>query len=253
MALKAVLDSLDGLPDILHEHYLKDDTSGKYVLAADGLVPKTKLDEFRNNNIELLRKQDEQNARFAGIDLEEYKALKTEKQKNAEKKLIDSGKVDELVESRVTEMRTTYESQLTAEKTSNSQLRTRLEVVLIDSELAKAAAEAGVVETAVDDIIWRGRQTFKLDNDKVVPKQGDQIMYGSDGVTPLSIKEWLSKLAVGAPHLFKASKGGGADGGSRNGGGGNTTVTKKSELKTPAEKAKFIQAHGKDVFLNLPA
>lgn len=251
MALKGTLDSLEGLPEVLHEHYAKDETTGKFTLVAEGFVPKAKLDEFRNNNIKFLREKEEAEAKLAGIDIEEYQALKEEKRKQKDKKMIEEGQVDELVNSRVTEMKTKYEADVEAASKKAASLQSKLEVVLIDSELAKAAAEAGVNETAVDDVIRRGRDTFRLVDEKVVPIKDGQTVYGADGVTPLGIKEWLSKLAVSAPHLFKPSKGGGADGGNGKG-SGNTGVTKKSQLKNAAEKAKFIGEHGRIAYLSLP-
>ena len=41
---------------------------GAWVLDVDGAVEKTKLDEFRNTNVSLLKERDDLKQRFDGID-----------------------------------------------------------------------------------------------------------------------------------------------------------------------------------------
>ena len=49
MALKSVYETVDAVPEALREHYAEKD--GKFHLAADGMVAKERLDEFRERNI----------------------------------------------------------------------------------------------------------------------------------------------------------------------------------------------------------
>ena len=51
MALKAKLDSLEGLPDGVAEFYQQ--TESGYELAVEGMVSKDTVDQFRDNNIKL--------------------------------------------------------------------------------------------------------------------------------------------------------------------------------------------------------
>jgi hypothetical protein len=57
-------------------------------------------------------------------------------------------------------------------------------------------------------------QTFRVEGDgTVVPKTSDgTVIYGSDGVTPMSMKEWLAKERSENEFLFQGAKGGGASG-----------------------------------------
>lgn len=245
MGLKSVIETLEGVPEALHTYYAKSD-DGKFRLQAEGLVEKSKLDEFRTNNVSLLKQLEG----FKDVNVDEYLQLKEEARKIRDKKLIDAGKLDELVEERVQEMRSKLTGERDTESNRAKTLAARLETVLIDNEIAKVAVAAGCVETALDDIIYRGRQVFRLHNDVVTPMDGDKILYSADGSTPLSIKDWLSGLSSKAPHLFKQSQGGGANGGGRQ--GGATTINKKSELKTAAAKAQFITEHGREAYLDLP-
>lgn len=251
MALKLELDAtaFEALPqEVKKEYRLTDDN--KYRLDVEGgVVPKAKLDEFRNNNIELLKKLEP----FKDVDPTILPdALKTYQQFK-DKKLIDDGKINELVETRVVEMRNKYEGDTKKERDARIAAEATLSKVLIDNELTREALAGGALDTAVDDIVSRGRMTFKLQEGKVLPFDGERVIYGDDGVTPLSVKQWLTKLSAVAPHLFKKSTGGGADAGDRGGGGGGGTVAKKSDLKTATQKAQYIGKHGRDAYLKLPA
>ena len=249
MGLKYEVNSLD---DVEEGHRALYAQSGdKYVLSVDGVVSKTKLDEFRNNNVNLSRQLDELNAKFKDVDPELYAQLASEHQKLKDKKLIDAGKIDELVEERVKQLRGTLEGERDTFKGRYETTRSRLETVLIDNEVSRYAVESGCVETALDDIVMRARAQFKLDkDDKAVAMDGEKIVYGGDGVTPMSIKEWMGALVSKAPHLFKGASGGGASGG---GGGGASNIRSKADLKSPAEKSKYIKEHGQKAFLELPA
>jgi hypothetical protein len=60
---------------------------------------------------------------------------------------------------------------------------------------------------------------FKLVNGKATAFEADgtTIRYSRDGVTALTLDEWVDGLVAEAPHLFEPSSGGGA---SSNGSGG---------------------------------
>jgi hypothetical protein len=250
MPLKFEVASLDEVDEPLRSLY--SESNGKFVLGVEGVVPKSKLDEFRTNNVQLARERDELATKFKYIDPELYHTLASEHQKLKDKKLIDAGKIDELVEDRVKEMRSKLENERDGYKNQFSTARSRLEKVLIDNEASRFAVEMGCVETALDDIVMRARSQFKLDNDdRAVAFEGDRTVYGADGVTPLSIKEWMNALTKKAPHLFKQSSGGGANGSGQ--GAGSSNIRSKADLKNATEKSAFIAEHGYDAFMKLPA
>jgi hypothetical protein len=76
--------------------------------------------------------------------------------------------------------------------------------------------------------------TFKLVNG--VPQafdgDGQTARMGKDGVSPMTLAEWVDALVSDAPHLFEANAGGGAAG-SGSGGAGNRSV------KNPFRKESF--------------
>ena len=250
MGLKFEVEKLDDVAEELRSLYTEQ--NGKFVLGVDGVVPRAKLDEFRNNNVNLREQLETLQKQYKDIDLDQYTVLMDEHKKIKDKKLIEAGKIDELVEDRVKELRKTLETERDASAAQYKTTRGRLETVLIDNEVSRFAVEAGCVETALDDIIMRARGTFRLNqDDQTVAMDNDKVIYGADGMTPLTIKEWMGGLVKKAPHLFKQAAGGGAQGS----GNGNSTssVRSKADLKTPEAKAAFISEHGQLKYLQLPA
>jgi len=204
MALQYVVDALESVPEALRGEYVARD--GKFYLSVDGVVPKERLDEFRNNNIAFKRELDDLKKTYEGVDVEKYKTLTAKEQQILDKKLIDAGKVDELVELRIAAMKTDHEKvvgTLTAENVSSKK---QLEGLLIDSALRDAAAKSGVRVTAIDDVLLRGRQTFRLHEGVATAFEGDKPVYGKNS-EPLSIGDWVGGLAERAPHLFEPSTG----------------------------------------------
>ena len=73
MKLKAFFTTSAEIPSGLAEYY--EERDGGFHLAVEGMVPKGKLEEFRNNNIELTRERDELKQKLDGIDVDEYRRI----------------------------------------------------------------------------------------------------------------------------------------------------------------------------------
>lgn len=205
--LKATIESLDAVPEQVREFYEPKD--GKFTLRVEGVVPKTRLDEFRDTNIALKRQLEELTTRFDGVDPEKYRELSDKAQRERDRKLIDAGKVDELVNERVSSMKAAYETQIQARDAELAKSRQHLESLVIDNGIRDAAAKAGVRPTAIEDVLLRGRTLFRLQDGKAVPMDGDKPIYGKNG-DPMMIDEWVSSLSDRAPHLFEQSTGAGS-------------------------------------------
>ena len=238
MALKAFLDSLDGVDENLQALYLKQG-DGRYKLDADGVEDVSGLKSALDKEREDRRKAREELAKFRDVDPAKYKELLERQRELDEKTLLEEGEVEKIVENRVTSMRKKYEDEATTLRSESTAMKGRLENLLIDSEVQREALPL-VIETGIDDVVRRARDVFKLDpNGHAVPMSGEKVIYGEDGVTPLTIKEWLAGLAKTAPHLFKGSQGGGAG----NGGGRGTGSGLSAELAKlpPAERLKIVR------------
>lgn len=210
MTLKAVIDDISLLPNALREFYVEQD--GKFLLNVEGLVPKARLDEFRENNIKLVQERDELRQRYDGIDETKARELLAKAQNEKDKKLIEAGKVDELLAQRVEAMRADYEERLASESTKTSNLQEKLESLLIDGALRDAASKAGVRASAIEDVLLRGRVAFKLVDGKAALVENNEVVYSKTG-EPVSMTDWVSALTTQAPHLFEPNSGAGSRGG----------------------------------------
>jgi hypothetical protein len=236
MALKAVVESLDAVPEIHRTLYIQTD-DGKFKLDAEGVEDVSGL----KSALEKERAE----RRQARADLEKFKDIDPVKYHDAvarlnaidEKELIDKGDLDKIVESRVKALKDRLEGELTNERTSKQTMQQRLEELLIDSEVQRESLPL-VVDTAMGDVVRRAREIFSIVDGHSVPMRDGKIVYGEDGVTPLTIRDWLAGLAKTAPHLFKQSQGGGAGtGGGRGTGGGSSELDKLP----PAERLKIVR------------
>lgn len=225
MALKGVLDSLDGVDESIAKLYTHG-ADGKYSLEVEGFVPKSRLDEFRNSNVKLMKDME----RFKDVDPEKYAAMTEEHRKIQEKEWIEKGELDKVVDHRVSTMRAEFTTKETGYTSKIETQNRQLESLLIDNKVREASIKLGVRATAVDDVLLRAKTLFKIHEGNAVSmdSKGD-IKYGKDGTSPMSVGEWVETLKGSAEHLFNGSGGGGAGGGHSGpaGGGANLSSVQK--------------------------
>jgi hypothetical protein len=228
MALKYKFKTKDEVPA---EHLsLYAERDGAWFLDVEGAVEKAKLDEFRNNNITLTRERDELRQRFDGIDPEAIRKLADEKRQLEEAAQLKAGEVDKVVETRVKAARGELEKQLGAITTERDTLNARLVAIQIDQGVTAVATKRGLRATAIPDITARARGVFRLVNGvpTAFEQDGKTVRAGKDGVTPMTLEEWVDAQVSEAPHLFESNAGGGAagnaSGGSASGARANGTL-----------------------------
>jgi hypothetical protein len=107
----------------------------------------------------------------------------------------------------------------------------RLSALLIDDAATSEAAKRGLRSTALPDLKARARQTFKLVGGVPQAFDGDLPRLGRDGVSPLTLAEWVDALVSDAPHLFEANAGGGAVGSGPGGAAGSQRSVKNPYRK----------------------
>lgn len=207
MALKARVASLEEVPEALRTEYTEN--NGEFVLAVEGMAPKEKVEEFRSNNVKLMKQIEDLNKTYEGVDPAVYREMVEKAQREQNKKLVDQGKVDELLANQKNAMASDHEKVVKALSEDKIKLTSQLESLLIDSAIRDAAAKTGVRGSAVEDVMLRGRAVFRLEDGKAIPKDGDKPIYGKSG-DPMSVSEWVESLTEKAPHLFEPSKGGGS-------------------------------------------
>lgn len=221
-------ESKDKIPEGLQDH--ANEENGVFLI---NVVPKAKLDEFRENNISLAEERDRLKStvdRFSAIgSIEQLEELNTEletlrdlDQKVKDGKLKPGDDFERELENRVRSMRESLEAQLAEAEKRNKEQASQIKAgderynsTIIERHVTDAALKegSGVNTSAIPDILARARSVFKVnENGEVVPMRGDTIIYGEDGATPMTSAEWLGSLKKDAPHFFKDNSGGGAGG-----------------------------------------
>src|SRR5512139_145002 len=248
MGLKAVVETLEALPDEVRPLYVEKD--GKYHLDVEGLddpLPlKSALQKERDARAKAERAARQLADRFEGVDLEELRRLQEEERKRKDGELISAGKVEELVMERIKRQQGEFEKKMQALETEKATANEQLNRLLIDNEVARVAASKGVASTALDDVIWRARQTFRRDTDGTLRAYSGEtpLFSGKDATLPLSIEEWLGDLAGRAPHLFAPSSGAPAQPTGAKGGKPARPVREWTE----DEKSSYIAEYGAEAY-----
>ncbi len=229
MALKTLIEKIEDVPEAFREHYTpvdKDKPEAGFSLGLQGEHEKSKISEFRNNNINLQKERDGlavQLKQFDGIDPAKHKKALDALAKiesTEEQQLIADGKLDEVLQNRTQALRQTYDEQLQAKTTAydelkslHSGLETAHAKLKIGGEVQQVLAKTKLKPrgTALQDILSRVHGTFRMQGGKMVAKEGDQQLFGPSG-NPLTIEEHLNQMAADSSHLFEAAGGGSADG-----------------------------------------
>jgi len=254
MALKLIIkkEEFDALEEGIQVLY-SEKTDGNFHLAVEGAVDKGKLDEFRVNNVKLAKELADIQKKFKDIDPEKHAELQARIQEIEDSKMIDAGKIDELVAQKVDRMKADFEGQTTALKTAvetheqrATLAETRLAEVLIDSEITKAINATGKAKPgAISDIIVRGKGVWKLIDGKPTPMEGEHVLYGKDGKSSLTFEEWATGLQAEAPHLFEESEGGGSKGsGNKERSFGPGVALERLKKLPPSERLKELHRAG---------
>ena len=159
--------------------------------------------------------------RYEGVDVDEYHKLQDRVKGLDDAEIYDKQGIEALVTRRTDAMKQDHERQVQAKDREIAQVRgqatdfeRRWRQDRIKTELLAAVNKHGVYEKAVDDAVQRGLTVFTDLDDKgqVIAKNGEDILYGKDGINALRPDEWISTLKTSgnAPHLWPPSSGGGA-------------------------------------------
>ena len=234
MALKFKFKTKDEIPAEHLPHYAERD--GAWVLHVDGAVEKSKLDEFRNSNVSLIKERDDLKKRYEGIDPDAVKALADEKRQLEEAQQLKAGEVEKVVENRIKGVKADLEKQIATLSGERDALTGRLTSIQIDQGVLTVATKRGLRPTAIPDITARARSIFRLVNGvpTAFEPDGKALRYGKDGLTPMTLEEWVDAQVSEAPHLFESNAGGGAAGNGSGGVGGS-----KASVKNPFRKESW--------------
>jgi hypothetical protein len=232
MALKYKFQSREEIPAEHAALYVERD--GAFYLDAEGVTDKGKADELRDNNIALKKQIEEHTARYDGIDPDEFRRLAEEKRKlELQAQGHKPEEIDKLVTERLKVIKADLDKQLLAKTNELEVANTRLTTIQIDQGVITVATKRGLRPTALPDITSRARTVFKLVNGapQAFEPDGKTVRYGRDGISPMTLEEWVDAQVSEAPHLFESNAGGGA---ASNGAGGAAGVNRS--VKNPFRK-----------------
>lgn len=249
-------ETLDAVPEGLRE--FAKEVDGQITVK---VVAEPKLAEFREKNITLAQERDQLDERakklaaLVGEDPEKFQAELTELRETAQKvqdgQLQASDDVEKAVRARIAKMQEDYEGQLKARAEEAKAWQAKANTVqgqfdrsIVDQHITRAVINpaVGAHAEALPDILSRAYDVFNVENGKLVARQGDTVIYGSDGATPLTPAEWLNDLKSSAPYFFKGSMGGGAAG---DGPGTVAGMSKAEFAKLPASERLRLANEGK--------
>ncbi len=218
MALKLKHTSQAEIPAELQRLYVERD--GHWHLDVEGAVEKARLDEFRATNVDLLKRVQDFEQRFAGINPDEVRALAEEKRRLEEQQRLKAGEVEQVIAARVQAVRGELETKLHATVQERDSATARLAEVLVDQAVLSEAGKRALRPAAAADILARARGVVRLVDGSVRVLEGQTVRLGKDGVTPMTVAEYVDGLTAAAPHLFEGNAGSGAAGHGSGGAGG---------------------------------
>ena len=168
---------------------------------------KEKTNEFRGNNVDLMKK-------FGDVDLDEVRELQEQKRKLLDAEFINKKDFEGLKESATRAMKSDHdarygslEEKYNASISSGIQLQARYE---IEGAASKAFGEHAIRPGLAESTMLLIKSTFSIDNGQVVAKSGDNILTGADG--NLTISEFVGSLGEDYKIQSQGGKAQGNDG-----------------------------------------
>jgi hypothetical protein len=247
MALRQLFETQSEIPSGLQEHYIEKD--GKWLLQTDPQFEdvtalKTVLNQERTLRRDVEKSFSDMKIKFEGVDPEDYRKLQDRVKGLDDADVYDKQGIEVLIARRTESMKNDHERQLATLKRENEHLKAtstdldrRWRQDRIKTALLDAVTKSGVHEKAVDDAVHRGLSVFTDLDEKgnVIAKNGEDTIYGKDGVNALNPSEWISTLKSSgqASHLWPSSSGGGAP--AHHGGNGAGGIDWNS-ITNPAER-----------------
>lgn len=202
------------------------------------------LDETKQAK-EHLKQAKEQLKQFDGLDAEKIKTMMKAFDSSEEARLLAEGKFDDVINKRLERVNLDYNQkienlskQVDSEKEIADKYRSRYDSKMIEISVRSAAEKAGVIPSAIDDVISRSTGIFSIgDGDEIEArdKNGNLRTVGNKPLTP---DLFVADLKEKAPHFWPSSQGTGAQGKSQFGvkknpfdkNGGHYNLTEQAKL-----------------------
>ncbi len=253
MPLKAIYENKSDVPEVHLELFTERD--GKWELTGvEGMKTQGDVDRVQDTLRKVRTDLTEANTKlgkFKDLDAEEVFKLKDENEElkaqvEAGGGKIDDEKVQALVTSRVNReiapIKRERDTLLEAKTTLTGkvgELETSITTGKIRSVIQDFAGKAGIVPTAVGDVVARAHLLFEVTADNQL------VTKDNVGVTPGQAPDvWLTDQKEKSPHWWAASQGGGARGGTGGTGGGNNPWSGVEGVWNMTNQGRYLKEHG---------
>lgn len=231
------------VPEALRAEYTERD--GFFYLQAEGIKHADEIVGLETNKNDLLKekksleaKLKELSDRVGGIDLDEYKRLKSEAEDRENKKLKAEGKIDEIIEK----WKKDKEASDLAWAEKLKALQSKLDEHEVDAKLYEAARKGGIMPDreaqAVTLVKLRTQKTDK----------GDLLILDQKGLPlDVTVERFFSDVyKEEAPWFYGPSKAGGGgapSNGGANGGAGSKQISRAAfDQLPPAERMEKMKS-----------
>lgn len=242
MTLPLEVKALDEVPDGVKDFYSETE-DGVFRLDIEGAVEASKLKEFRDNNIRLMKELE----KYKGVDLDRLAALEKAEEERELREAELAGEWEKAKEKLLAQEAKRH-NKLQQELDEAREQMSGLRREMANRDKTVAAIEAlevvgGYPSVMTDHVVKR----LKLDD------EGKVVATGLDGEEK-TVKELVAEMRDSEEFRvgFKPSgaTGGGATGHS---GGGAAGIRTRADLKTDTQRAEFIHEHGMDAYLAMPS
>ena len=209
--LKKFVDDLEGIPEALQSYYTKGEEGGYFLETDDDSLKqvKTKISEFRSNNIQLAKEKEDLQRKlseFDSFDVEEIKEALKARQQVKEDELVPRTEIDKHLKKRLDQERKTFEAQLNELSTARAQLSDELATMKIEKMVTESINRIGQLQKgALADVLRRARMEIEVKDNQLVEK---------DSGLNLDPVSWAQDLHKNCPYFFAANTGVGARGSS---------------------------------------
>ena len=182
---------------------------------------------LKTKNAELLDEKKAQDTKlklFEGFDPKTLKTATDFYAKNKDAEFLKDGTVEELIQSKTSQLTSDFETQITELNTNLTEAKAHgtiyqglFEGKTIDDGIREEAIKSGMLPTAVEDAVMRGRGVFSLDaNKQIEARDAEGKLAVTEDKKVLTTKNWVEGLKTTSPHYWPGSKGAGAFGGQGN-------------------------------------
>lgn len=157
---------------------------------------------------------------FDGIDPVRTRELFDKFNKDEELSLLKDGKVDQLIDKRVSEARAKFDdemkgklAELEVAAKERDAYRHRFEAHLVRDRVGQIALEAKVIPSALDDIARRAMEVFRVnEKGELEARDKDGNLLKTEAGELLTPARFIEALKKAAPHYWPASASGSLNG-----------------------------------------